>query len=90
VTRKPCRRQTAQLGLIDDVAGQPADNAHEDARATARFLNGSLLEALDSLSERPDKRGTEARRVRPQALPCGLDCTPAQKTLQVGLELSMG
>jgi acetyl-CoA carboxylase carboxyl transferase subunit alpha len=40
-----------KLGLIDTVVEEPAGGAHEDADAAARLLSGSLLQALEGLSE---------------------------------------
>ena len=47
---KPDAGHCLELGVIDAIVPEPADGAHSDHDASARFLKDSLGEALEDLA----------------------------------------
>ncbi len=53
-----------QLGLVDEVVGEPLGGAHRDPETTAAALKAAVLRALESLAALPPEQLVEQRQQR--------------------------
>jgi acetyl-CoA carboxylase alpha subunit len=65
---KPDAVHCYELGVIDAIVPEPADGAHTDHDASARFLGDSLGEALEDLAGLSADELRRQRRARFRAI----------------------